>query len=399
MTYLSSRRFTIPTNPLLEEIRTELFDDSYSSVDFAAFQGKVVPCERHQHKSWFLKGLNWLLVNIWNAHFRSESMARKGEEKALELIRLEGQATNATGLISLVQFLTTITHFASDGPDSKHLRIHQDTSLEYLWLSKRGMQAMSIHGSHCWETSFAIQSMAPAVGDKPELKDTIYQGYKFLVEQQQVEDWKDSPPSMRFSRLGGWPFTAKYHGYSCSDCTGEVLKAVLLTERHTDLPRLTTDRNIQLAVDNLLMVQNASGGYSSFEPIQGGTYLELLNGTELFGKVMVEYDFVECTSSAITALCFFRDQNKEYRADDVKNAIDRGAQYIRQAQNGDGGWLSSWGIAYIYGAFFALETLSMAGDTYDNSVHAKRGCEFLLKYQKPDGGWGETREVSQGPGM
>ena len=64
------------------------------------------------------------------------------------------------------------------------------------------MQAMSIHGSHCWETSFAIQSMAPAVGDKPELRDTIYQGYKFLVEQQQVEDWKDSPPSMRFSRLG-----------------------------------------------------------------------------------------------------------------------------------------------------------------------------------------------------
>lgn len=136
MAYLSSRGFTIPTNPLLEEIRTELFDDYYYSLDFAAFQGKVVPCERHQHKSRFLKWLNWLLVNIWNAHFRSESMARRGEEKALELIRLEGQATDATGLISPVQFLTTITHFASDGPDSKHLRIHQDTSLEYLWLSK-----------------------------------------------------------------------------------------------------------------------------------------------------------------------------------------------------------------------------------------------------------------------
>ncbi|WP_216358939.1 pectate lyase, partial [Staphylococcus aureus] len=145
--------------------------------------------------------------------------------------------------------------------------------------------------------------------------------------------------------------------------TGEVLKAVLLTERHTDLPRLTTDRNIKLAVDNLLMVQNASGGYSSFEPIQGGTYLELLNGTELFGKVMVEYDYAECTSSAITALCLFRDQNKKYRTEDVKNAIDRGVQYIYQAQHADGGWLSSWGIAYIYGAFFALETLSMAGDT------------------------------------
>ena len=166
----------------------------------------------------------------------------------------------------------------------------------------------------------------------------------------------------------------------CIDCPG----------RYVVCYTIFRDRNV-----HLLMVQNTSGGYSSFEPIQGGTHLELLNGTELFGKVMVEYDYVECTSSAITALCLFMDQNKEYRAEDVKNAIHRGAQYIRQAQNGDGGWLSSWGIAYIYGAFFALETLSMAGDTYDNSAHARRGWEFLLKHQKPDGGWGETREVSQ----
>lgn len=397
MTYLSARRFTIPSNPLLEQIRTEIFADSYSSLNFASFQGKVVTCERHQHKSWFLKSLNWALVNIWNPYFRTESMAQRGEERVFEIIRLQNKATNSTGLISLDQFLSMISHFAHEGSDSKSLRQYQEVSLEYLWLGGQGMQAMSIHGGHCWETSFVLQSMALAVPDKPEFKDTIYRAYKFLVEQQHLEDWSDSPPCFKFSRLGGWPFTTKYQGYACSDCTGEVLKAVLLTEKHTDLPRLMEERNIELAVDNLLMVQNASGGYSSFEPAQAGTYLELLNGTELFGKVMVEYDYIECTSSAITALGLFRTQNNKYRAREVRDAIDQGAQYIRQTQHEDGGWLASWGTAFIYGAMFAMEALCVVGDTYDNNAWVKRGCEFLLTYQKPDGGWGETTDVSQHP--
>ncbi|KAF7586687.1 hypothetical protein BBP40_008493 [Aspergillus hancockii] len=392
MTYLSSRRFTIPSNPLLDQIRSEIRADSYSSHDFASYQGEVLVCERHQHKSWLLKSLNWALVNIWNPYLRSESMRQRGEERALELIRLEDKATSSTGLISLDQFLTMITHFATDGPDSKNVRRYQEASFEYLWLRDRGMQAMSIHGGHTWETAFVLQSMARAVPDKPEFKHTIQQAYRFLVEQQHLEDWKDSPPCFRFSRLGGWPFTTKYHGYACSDCTGEALKAVLLTEKHTGLPRLTEDRNIHLAVDNLLMVQNPSGGYSSFEPAQGGPYLELLNGTELFGNVMVEFDYTECTSSAITALDLFRTVDKLYRAEDVSRAINRGVQYIRRSQRDNGGWLASWGTAYTYGAMFALEALCTVGDTYDNSPVVKRGCDFLVRNQKLDGGWGETTD-------
>ena len=43
---------------------------------------------------------------------------------------------------------------------------------------------------------------------------------------------------------------------------------------------------------------------------------------------------------------------------------------------------------------FALESLSLAGEMYDNSASVRKACEFLVKHQMEDGGWGETYMVS-----
>lgn len=43
---------------------------------------------------------------------------------------------------------------------------------------------------------------------------------------------------------------------------------------------------------------------------------------------------------------------------------------------------------------FALECLRSAGETYENSEHVRRGCEFLLSKQREDGGWSESFQVS-----
>ncbi|CAJ0749329.1 15355_t:CDS:2 [Entrophospora sp. SA101] len=39
---------------------------------------------------------------------------------------------------------------------------------------------------------------------------------------------------------------------------------------------------------------------------------------------------------------------------------------------------------------FALESLASAGENYENSIHVKKGCDFLISKQKDDGGWGES---------
>lgn len=48
---------------------------------------------------------------------------------------------------------------------------------------------------------------------------------------------------------------------------------------------------------------------------------------------------------------------------------------------------------------FALESLSLNGETYTNSASVKKACEFLRSKQKLDGGWGETYMVSSSVGL
>ncbi|KAL4915397.1 terpenoid cyclases/protein prenyltransferase alpha-alpha toroid [Aspergillus aurantiobrunneus] len=390
MSYLSTKQFTIPSNPLLDEIRTEIFVQPYDTVDFAVYRGVTLQCSREQRKSWLLTLLNWIIHNIWIPYFRLRSLVEYGAEMVWAIVEESGKTTNSLGSVSVDGFLNMVAFYCREGPDSKALRDIHDASREYLWMGPRGMQVMSIHAGHTWETAFALQAYAEAgLCREPNIQPATERAYKFLLKQQHIEDFRDGSACHFFSRLGGWPFSVQYSGFACSDCTGEALKAILMIER-TGIARLSDERHLQLGVDNLIRIQNPSGGYSSFEPIRGSQMLEHLNGTEVFANVMIEYDVAECTSSCITALALYRERDPDYRPGAVSQAIDRGVQYIQSQQRPDGSWLASWGIAYCYGVFFSLEGLACVGLNYENSDAVRRGCDFIVKKQQADGGWGET---------
>lgn len=42
---------------------------------------------------------------------------------------------------------------------------------------------------------------------------------------------------------------------------------------------------------------------------------------------------------------------------------------------------------------FALESLALNGETFATSERVRRACEFLLRRQMDDGGWGESYKV------
>lgn len=76
-----------------------------------------------------------------------------------------------------------------------------------------------------------------------------------------------------------------------------------------------------------------------------------------------------------------------------RNCLQKAINYLHKAQQPGGGWVGSWGICFTYAAQFALESLSLVGETYETSEYSRKGCEFLLKHQREDGGWGESWEV------
>jgi lanosterol synthase len=71
----------------------------------------------------------------------------------------------------------------------------------------------------------------------------------------------------------------------------------------------------------------------------------------------------------------------------------RAINYIHKAQHSNGGWFGSWGISFTYATMFALESLSLVGETYETSRVVKKACDFLVGKQRADGGWGESYKV------
>jgi squalene-hopene/tetraprenyl-beta-curcumene cyclase len=62
---------------------------------------------------------------------------------------------------------------------------------------------------------------------------------------------------------------------------------------------------------------------------------------------------------------------------------------MRRTQEADGSWFGRWGVNYVYGTWQALVGLAAVGVTSDDSAIVT-GANWLLAYQQPSGGWGES---------
>lgn len=68
-------------------------------------------------------------------------------------------------------------------------------------------------------------------------------------------------------------------------------------------------------------MQNTDGEFASYELIRGPWWLEWLNPAEVFGDIMVEHSYPECTTSVVTALSIFRRHYPKYRPSDIQCVV------------------------------------------------------------------------------
>lgn len=392
MSYIASKGFKYPLTPLTRQLREEIYTQPYSSIDFGCHRNTISPADNYHPKTTLLNTINGLLVKVWYPYLRTEFIRQKAEEWAFKLIQHEAENTNFASLGPVSGPMNLLACFIHDGSDRTSVSRHRQHMHDFLWMKDEGMLMNGTNGVQTWDTSLFIQAVVAAgFAEDPRWRSMLVKALEFLDDQQICEDCREQDACYRQRRKGAWAFSTREQGYAVSDCTSEALKSVILLQRLPGFPKLVSDERLKDAVDILLTMQNRSGGFASYEPIRGSQYMEHLNAAEVFGRIMIEYDYPECTTAVVTALALFsRVHDSSYRKDEIETVIKRAVAWILKDQRKDGSWYGSWGICFSYAGMFALESLASVGRVHSNDDRVRLACKFFLDRQMADGGWGES---------
>ena len=80
--------------------------------------------------------------------------------------------------------------------------------------------------------------------------------------------------------------------------------------------------------------------------------MQTINPSETFGDILIDYSYVELSSTCTEALHEFSSRFPKHRSEEVQTAMARGKKYILGQQRADGSWYGSWGVCFTYAAWF-----------------------------------------------
>ncbi|KAK8581347.1 hypothetical protein V6N13_144376 [Hibiscus sabdariffa] len=394
MSYLYGKRFVGPITPTILSLRKELYTVPYHEVDWnkarntCAKEDLYYPHPLVQDILW--ASLHYLyepMIKFWPC----KSLREKALQTVMQHIHYEDENTRYICIGPVNKVLNMLCCWVED-PFSESFKLHLPRILDYLWIAEDGMKMQGYNGSQSWDTAFAVQAII-STGLADEYGSILRKAHDFIKYSQVLED---CPGDLNFwyrhISKGAWPFSTADHGWPISDCTAEGLKATLLL---STLPAAAAGEPLDVmrlydAVNVILSLQNADGGFATYELTRSYQWLELINPAETFGDIVIDYPYVECTSAVIQALASFRKLYPEHRTEEIQNCIGRAVEFIEKMQAADGSWYGSWGICFSYAGWFGIKGLSAAGRTYKNSSHIRKACEFLLSKEIATGGWGES---------
>ncbi|XP_004602367.1 lanosterol synthase [Sorex araneus] len=382
-------------DPLVQSLRQELYVEDYASINWSAHRNSVAPDDLYTPHSWLLRVM-YALLNLYERH-HSTSLRHRAIQKLYEHISADDRFTKCISIGPISKTINMLVRWYVDGPSSSAFQEHISRIPDYLWLGLDGMKMQGTNGSQIWDTSFAIQALLEASAElRPEFSSCLQKAHEFLRTSQVPDNPPDYQKYYRQMNKGGFSFSTLDCGWIVADCTAEALKAILLLQekcpfiiKHVPRERLCD------AVAVLLNMRNSDGGFATYETKRGGFLLELLNPSEVFGDIMIDYTYVECTSAVMQALKHFHTQFPDHRAEEIRETLKQGLAYCRQVQRADGSWEGSWGVCFTYGTWFGLEAFACMGQIYcdgEASAEVTRACDFLLSRQMADGGWGEDFE-------
>ena len=234
--------------------------------------------------------------------------------------------------------------------------------------------------SPVWDTAISLRALAAAPQTEPE---TLTRCVDWLLakEVRQRGDWAASCNA----EPAGWFFEHRNAFYPDIDDTimvmmglREVSQAASESLGAARLQRI--EAACRRGLQWTLALQNHDGGWGAFDKDND---LALLCRVPFADhNAMIDPSTPDITARVLEMLAAF-----DFRAGHP--AADRAVAYVRREQEDDGSWFGRWGVNHIYGTWQVLSGLARIGMAADDAA-MRRGAEWLIAQQQASGGWGES---------
>jgi squalene-hopene/tetraprenyl-beta-curcumene cyclase len=229
-----------------------------------------------------------------------------------------------------------------------------------------------------WDTAIAAYALAE-VEQTPanlEVRQALSRCADWLLtkECRRKGDWAVKRPNLEPS---GWYFEFANEFYPDIDDTAMVLIGLDGAQASN---RTAQEAAARRAVNWLIGMQGKDGGWAAFDVDNNWNFLSDVPFAD--HNAMLDPSCPDITGRVLDAL-------SRYGIAGNHPAIRRGVDYLIRSQEEDGSWYGRWGVDYIYGTFLALKGLRRAGVS-DREAYVLRAGEWLRSIQNVDGGWGES---------
>ncbi|OAP03634.1 LAS1 [Arabidopsis thaliana] len=385
MSYLYGRRFVCRTNGTILSLRRELYTIPYHHIDWDTARNQCAKVERFFQKFLLLDFEplleRWPLNNLRNHALQT----------VMQHIHYEDQNSHYICIGPVNKVLNMLCCWV-ESSNSEAFKSHLSRIKDYLWVAEDGMKMQGYNGSQLWDVTLAVQAiLATNLVDDYGLM--LKKAHNYIKNTQIRKDTSGDPGLWyRHPCKGGWGFSTGDNPWPVSDCTAEALKAaLLLSQMPVNLVgEPMPEEHLVDAVNFILSLQNKNGGFASYELTRSYPELEVINPSETFGDIIIDYQYVECTSAAIQGLVLFTTLNSSYKRKEIVGSINKAVEFIEKTQLPDGSWYGSWGVCFTYATWFGIKGMLASGKTYESSLCIRKACGFLLSKQLCCGGWGES---------
>jgi squalene-hopene/tetraprenyl-beta-curcumene cyclase len=226
--------------------------------------------------------------------------------------------------------------------------------------------------SPIWDTCLAVTALLDA-GAKPG-DPAVARAAQWLLDEEitVTGDWAVRRPGLA---PGGWAFEFANDNYPDIDDTAEV---VLALNRVGDATVPGIDAATERGIAWTIGMQSKDGGWGAFDADNVSRLIGKLPFCD-FGAV-IDPPTADVTAHVVEMLAHAG------RADTT--ACRRGVRWLFDNQERDGSWFGRWGANYVYGTGAVVPALVAAGIAAD-AVPIRRAVRWLEHHQNDDGGWGE----------